>query len=87
MPSVVRANLDVEQLRSDNAGEYCAQRQTDFLYENAIRPEFPPAYTKDPNGIAERYIGLVFEIVRSTLVAGSEWRPTVFLGLRRIARG
>lgn len=69
MPSAVRANLDVEQLRSDNAGEYCAQRQTDFLYEHAVRPEFSPAYTKDPNGIAERYIGLIFEIVRSTLVA------------------
>lgn len=36
-----------------------------------MRPEFSPAYTKDPNCIAERYIVLIFEIVRATLVASS----------------
>lgn len=80
MPSAVRANLEVEQLRADNAGDYCAQRQTDFLFENAVRPEFSPAYTKDPNGIAERYIGLILEIVRR------KWCPAVLLGLLCITR-
>ena len=73
MPSTLRANLDVESIRSDNAGELTSHtyHYLHVLDSESTRFEYTPAYTKDPNGIAERYIGMVFRLVRSMLYAAS----------------
>ena len=69
MPSSVRANIDVESFRSDNAGEYTSHSYAQLLADGNARREYTPAYTKDPNGIAERTIGVIFGMVRSMMRA------------------
>ena len=71
MPNTLRANLDVEGIRSDNAGELTSHTYHELLDDQSTRFEYTPAYTKDPNGIAERYIGMIFRLVRSMLHAAS----------------
>ena len=71
MPNTLRANLDVEGIRSDNAGELTSHTYHELLDDKSVRFEYTPAYTKDPNGIAESYIGMIFRLVRSILHAAS----------------
>lgn len=42
-----------EVIRSDNAGEYCSKRFTDFLHEKGIKHEFNVPYTPEQNVISE----------------------------------
>ena len=59
MPSAIRANIDIEQLRTDCAGEFTTSHAyTELLHDNGTRPEYSPAYAKDPNGGALRRPGV-----------------------------
>ena len=44
---------------------------TSYSTTESTRFEYTPAYTKDPNGVAERYIGMIFRLVRSMLHSAS----------------
>lgn len=57
-------------LRSDNGGEFKSMAISNLLNEMGIEQQFTTPYTPQQNGTAERYVGIIFDKVR-TLLNGS----------------
>ena len=56
----------VGQLHLDNAGEFLSREFTEFLDEESITRTTCPPYVHQLNGVAERAIRSVMEVVRAT---------------------
>jgi hypothetical protein len=57
----------IKTLRSDNGREYDSTLLTNFCAEQGIQHQFTVPYSPQQNGIAERYFGTLFSMVRSML--------------------
>ena len=58
----------LKKFRSDGAGEYTSQAFDAFLKQCGIERQLPPARTPEQNGVAERCIKTVTEMMRCMLV-------------------
>jgi transposase InsO family protein len=61
---------DVQQLRSDNGGEYRNRRLTTFCKTMGITQQFSEPYTPEQNGKAERMNRTLLEMVKASLKHG-----------------
>jgi transposase InsO family protein len=58
-------------LRSDNGGEYISGRMAQFLQDQGTIHQPSPAYTPEFNGVAERFNGVIIDMVRAMLADSS----------------
>ncbi|CAI7910688.1 unnamed protein product [Closterium sp. NIES-54] len=63
-----RADLLVLRLQSDRGGEFSFNLLRDFWHGESILQSFTLATSTQQNGIAERRIGLVMEVARTSLI-------------------
>ncbi|CAI5488561.1 unnamed protein product [Closterium sp. Naga37s-1] len=63
-----RQDLLVLRLHSDRGGEFCSRLLEDFCGAEGIRQSFKLPASPQQNGIAERRIGLVMEVARTSIV-------------------
>src|SRR5207244_2439737 len=66
-------NIKVKEVGSDNAGEFTSNDFVAFMKEKGIVPRNPPPRTSQQNGIAERFIGVLQEAIRTLLYS----RPNI----------
>ncbi|CAI7749645.1 unnamed protein product [Closterium sp. NIES-53] len=64
----IRANLPVLCLHSDRGGEFCSDLLRDFCRGEGILQSFTLPDSPQQNGIAERRIGLVMEVARTSMI-------------------
>ena len=60
----------VSAIHTDNAGELISRKFTELLDKEQMNQSHSPAYTHHANGVAERAIRSIFNLVRSNMVAG-----------------
>ncbi|CAI7900737.1 unnamed protein product [Closterium sp. NIES-54] len=61
-------DLPVLRLHSDRGGEFSSDLLRDFCHGEGITQSFALSDSPQPNGIAERRIGLVMEVARTSMV-------------------
>ncbi|CAI5464429.1 unnamed protein product [Closterium sp. Yama58-4] len=61
-------DLPVLRLHSDRGGEFCAVLRLDFCHGEGILQLFTLPASPQQNGIAERRIGLVMEVARTSMI-------------------
>ncbi|CAI7928172.1 unnamed protein product [Closterium sp. NIES-54] len=64
----VRQDLPVLRLHSDRGGEFSSNLLRDFCHGEGILQSFTLPYSPQQNGIAERRIGLVMEVARTSMI-------------------
>ena len=62
-----QSGLKVKRLRSDNGSEFINSTMNKFCQQNGIIHETTLSYLSQQNGIAERAIAIIFEMVRCML--------------------
>ncbi|CAI7879803.1 unnamed protein product, partial [Closterium sp. NIES-53] len=63
-----RQDLPIPRLHSDKGGEFSSNLLRDFYREEGILPSFTLSDSHQQNGIAERRIGLVMEVARTSMI-------------------
>ncbi|CAI7905027.1 unnamed protein product [Closterium sp. NIES-54] len=63
-----REDLPVLRLHSDRGGEFCSHLLKDFCGTKGIRQMYTLPASPQQNGIAERHIGLVMEVARTSMI-------------------
>ncbi|CAI7804482.1 unnamed protein product [Closterium sp. NIES-54] len=63
-----RADLSVLRLHSDRGGEFSSDLLRDFCHRESILQSFTLPNSPQQNGIAERRIGLVMEVARTSMI-------------------
>ena len=66
-----QSGLKVKRLRSDNGSEFINSTMNKFCQRNGIIHETTLPYLPQQNGIAERVIAIIFEMVRCMLHSAS----------------
>ncbi|CAI7855797.1 unnamed protein product [Closterium sp. NIES-54] len=61
-------DLPVLHLHSDKGGEFSSNLLRDFYHGEGILQSFALLYSPQKNGIAERHIGLVMEVARTSMI-------------------
>ena len=61
----------VDQLHTNNAGEYLSQEFAEFLDQELVTQTTCPPHVHQLNGVAERSIRSIMELVRATRVASA----------------
>ncbi|CAI7821693.1 unnamed protein product, partial [Closterium sp. NIES-53] len=61
-------DLPVLHLHSDRGGEFSSNLLRDFYHGEGILQSFALLYSPQKNGIAERHIGLVMEVARTSMI-------------------
>ncbi|CAI7730189.1 unnamed protein product [Closterium sp. NIES-54] len=70
-------DLPVLRLHSDRGGEFSSGLLEDICRAEGIRQTFTPPASPQQNGIAERRIGLVMEVARTSIVHACESTTTL----------
>jgi len=66
-----QSGLKVKRLQSNNGSEFINSTMNKFFQQNDIIHEMTLSYLPQQNGIAERAIAIIFEIVRCMLHSAS----------------
>ena len=58
----------IRRLRTDNAGEFCSEQVEQFFRDRGVKHEYSNAYEHFQNGVAERAILTLMNMVRAMLI-------------------